>query len=384
MKILLSFGLILFMLLLFGCQEDKYAVNSLPKTTTNANISDTMYIQQGIPWGDSRYPQSGTFNGPQAVIVGNEPLVYVADTYNDRIVMLDIAGRVIGYSQRIRRPVAIAQDKRLQLLVCAEFDTLLPGHTTSTTFGAVYRLNLPAVNHDIASAIPQRVIWDTTLGNYGSRRYTAIATTYYSVGSTLHADAYYVARTGQKNTGTYDPDNAICLYSKNDIFQSSVTQSFTQQGTGLLSMHYVTGLATMPTGTSTEFVFAQVEVSTVIPLWKVQWIKLTVQGQTEGWDSKFYPSVNGDIDFLKINRFSQPRGVALDPSGNLFVVDAGTDSLYRFNSRGIERYSFGGHNDPYGRNFNQPYGIAYYDKTLFVADKGNNRICRFKLSIDMN
>jgi hypothetical protein len=385
MKILLSFTLTIFMLLFCGCQEDKFNVNSLPKTTGNSNISDTMYIQQGIPWGDSRYPQSGTFNGPQAVIVGNEPFVYVADTYNDRIVMLDIAGRVLGYSQRIQKPVAIAQDKRLQLLVCAEFDTLLPGHTTSTTFGAVYRLNLPAVNHIIANAVPQRVIWDTTFGNNVSRRYTAIATTYYSVGSALNADAYYVARTGDKNIGTYDPDNAICLYSKNDKFQSSVTSGFTQQGTGLLSMHKVTALATMPSGTSTEFVFAQVEdlSSAVIPLWKVQWIKLTVQGQSEGWDSKFYPSVDGDIDFLKINRFIQPRGVAFDPSGNLFVVDAGTDSLYRFSSRGIEHYSFGGHNDPYGRNFNQPYGIAYYDKTLFVADKGNNYIYRFKLSTDM-
>ena len=375
MKILFPFALTIFILLFFGCQEDKYNVNSFPKTTTNANISDTVYIQQGIPWGDSRYPQSGTFNGPQAVIVGNEPLVYVADTKNNRIVMLDIAGRVIGYSQRIQRPVALAQDKRLQLLVCAQFDTVLQGQTA--TFGAVYRLNLPAVNHNIANAIPQRIIWDTTLGNYASRAYTAV--------STLYDDSYYIARTGQKNTGTYDPDDAIILFSKNDVFQSSVTFDFTQQGTGLLSMHNVTALATMPSGTSNEFVFAQVQVSSVIPLWKVQWIQLVVMGQTHNWISKFYPSVNGDIDFLKINRFSQPRGVALDKSGNLFIVDAGTDSLYRFNTRGTEQYSFGGHNDPYGRNFNQPCGVAYYDndKTLFVADMGNNYIYRFKLSTDM-
>ena len=376
MKIKLLFGLTVFMLLLFGCQEDKYNVNSLPKTTTNANISDTLYVQQGIPWGDSRYPLSGTFNSPQAVMVGNEPLVYVADTYNNRIVMLDIAGRVIGYSQRILHPVALAQDKRLQLLVCAYFDTVLQGQTT--TFGAVYRLNLPAVNHNIASATPQRVIWDTTLGNYASRTYTAVAT--------LYDNSYYVARVGNKNTGTFDPDNAIILFSKDDVFQSSVTFDFTQDGSGLLSMHYVTGLATMPTGTSNEYVFSQVQASPAIALWKVQWIKLVVQGQTHNWVSKFYPSVDGDIDLLRINRFIQPRGVALNQSGNLFVVDAGTDSVHCFNSRGIEQFSFGGHNDPYGRNFTQPYGVAYYDgdKTLFVADKGNNRICRFKLSTDMN
>jgi hypothetical protein len=368
MKLLLPYSLILCAIVLFGCQEDKYNVNSLPQSSSTAhgNISDTVYIKQNPDWTG--------FNNPQAVIVGNEPLVYVADTYNNRIVMLDIAGRIIGYSQRIQRPVAIAQDKRLHLLVCAEFDTVLQGQTM--TFGAVYRLNLPAAGHDITKAIPKRVIWDTTLGNYASRRYTSVAA--------LYDDSYYVGRTGQKNTGTFDPDNAIMLFSKDDIVLTPVTSNFAQQGTGLLSIHNVTGLATMPTGRSTEFVFSQVQVSAVIPLWKVQWIQFLTMGQTANWVSKFYPSIDGDIDFLTINRFVQPRGIALDASGNVFVVDAGTDSLYRFNTRGVEHYSFGGHNDPFGRNFNQPYGIAYYDKTLFVADKGNNRICRYKLSIDMN
>ncbi|RPI05346.1 MAG: hypothetical protein EHM64_06810 [Ignavibacteriae bacterium] len=368
MKIQLSSALLLFLFLLAGCREDKYNINSLPQSSssTNANFSDTVYVKQNPDWTG--------FNNPQAIIVGNEPLVYVADTYNDRIVMLDIAGRVIGYSQPIRRPVALAQDKRLQLLVCAEFDTVLQGQTA--TFGAVYRLNLPAVNHDITKATPRRVIWDTTLGNYASRRYTAVAT-YYN-------NYYIIGRTGQKNTGTFDPDNAILLYSNNDVFLSPVTSTFAQEGTGLLSIHHVTGLAIRPTGTALEYVFSQVEVSSVIPLWKVQWMQFLAMGQTTNWVSKFYPSVDGDIDILRINRFVQPRGLALDPSGNLFVVDAGTDSLYRFNSRGTERYSFGGHNDSYGRNFNQPYGIAFYDNTIFVADKGNNRICRFKLSIDMN
>ena len=370
MKIKFPYALILFTLLFFGCKEDKYDVTSLHQSgnTANGNISDTVYIKQNPDWTG--------FNSPQAVIVGNEPLVYVADTYNDRIVMMDIAGRVIGYSQRIQRPVALAEDRRLQLLVCAEFDTVLQGQ--KMTFGAIYRLNLPAVSHDITKATPKRVIWDTTLGNNASRRYTAVAT--------LSDDSYYVGRTGQKNTGTFDPDNAIMLFSKDDVVLTPVTSLFAQQGTGLLSIHNVTGLATMPTGRSTEFVFSQVELpgSTVIPLWKVQWMQFQAMGQTINWVSKFYPSIDGDIDFLRMNRFIEPRGITLDPSGNVFVVDAATDSLYRFNTRGIEHYSFGGQKDAFGRNFNQPYGIAYYDKTLFVADKGNNRICRFKLSIDMN
>jgi hypothetical protein len=355
-------------LLLCGCAEDKYDLNSLPVVSASSNsvLGDTVYVKQN--------PDESGFNNPQAVIVGNEPLVYVADTYNNRIVMLDIAGRVIGYSQYIQRPVALAEDKRMQLLVCAEFDTLVQGQ--KTTFGAVYRLNLPAVGHNIAMATPRRVIWDTTLGNYASRRYTCVAP--------LLDDYYYIGRTGDKNTGTYDPDDAIILYSKDDKIVTPVSSNFAQLGTGLLSMHKITALATMPTGNSIEFVFGQIPATSVIPLWKVQWIQYLAMGQTANWVSKFYPSTDGDVDILKTNRFIEPRGLALDPSGNLFVVDAATDSLYRFSARGIEHYSFGGSNDPYGRNFNQPYSVAYYDKTLFIADKGNNRICRYKLSIDMN
>jgi hypothetical protein len=300
MNIKFPYAFILLFMFFSGCQEDKYNVNSLPQSSnsTNANISDTVYIKQNPDWTG--------FNNPQAIIVGYEPLVYVADTYNDRIVMLDIAGRVIGYSQRIQRPVALGEDRRLQLLVCAEFDTVVQGQ--KTTFGAVYRLNLPAVSHDITKATPKRVIWDTTLGNYASRRYTAVAT-YFN-------NYYLVARTGQKNTGTFDPDNAIILFSKDDVFLSPVTGSFAQQGTGLLSIHNVTGLATMPTGNTPEFVFSQVELpgSAIIPLWKVQWIQFLAMGQTFNWVSEFYPSIDGDIDFLKINRFVEPRGITLDPS----------------------------------------------------------------------
>lgn len=354
------------LVLFIGCNEEKFPVSSLPQQKPNtANVSDTLYVKQNPDWVG--------FNNPQAVIVGNEPFVYVADTYNDRVVMLDLAGRVIGYSQPIQRPIALAQDKRLQLLVCAELNDTLPGRTTPTTFGAIYRLNLPAVGHSIAAANPVLVFHEPS---DSVRRYTAVAT--------LYNNWYYIARTGRMSSGvSIDPDNAILLFNKNDNLVSPVTSNFQPNGTGLYAIDSIMGLATMPSGTSVEFVYAQVENSGgVVPLLKVQWIKLITEGQTTNYASKF-SSIDPSIDFLQINKFKKPRGVALDPSGNLFVVDAEQDSLYRFNTRGMERYSFGGHNDPYDRNFNEPSSVAYFDKTLYIADKGNNRICRFKLSTDM-
>jgi len=48
-----------------------------------------------------------------------------------------------------------------------------------------------------------------------------------------------------------------------------------------------------------------------------------------------------------------------------------------FNSFGDELQSFGGTDV-----FNEPHSVAFFDKTLYVADTGNNRILRFILSTD--
>ena len=321
MKLIFSISIGIIVFFLVACQVDKYPVESLPQSRANTSvISETTYVQQKPDWDYQG------FNMPQAIIVGNEPFIYVADTYNDRIVMLDIAGRVIGYSQFINRPIALAQDRRLQLLVCASFDTLLAGHIAPTTFGALYRLNLPAVNHSISLATPRRVFFEPA---DSTRRYTGVAT--------LYNDQYYVARTGPKNALTLiDRDDAILLFSKTDGLISPVTTGFSPDGTGLLSIHYATALATLsplsPPTTTADFIFGQVEVpGGVIPLIKVQWIQLTVQGQTEGYASK-YASIDPAIGITQVNKFMQPRGITVDPSKNLFVVDSGTDSLYRFNS----------------------------------------------------
>lgn len=352
---------VLFLPVLFGCGEERFPLESLPTENVRTNFGDTLYVQQ--------FPNWEGFNKPQDVAVGNEPFIYVADTENDRVVMLDIGGNVIGSSQTIKRPVALAQDKRLHLLVCAEFDTTLPGRTAPTTFGTMFRLDLTSVNHAIGNVVPRRVFYDPS---DSSRRYTGVAT--------MYDNKYYITRVGPKNEiQRVDRDNAVILFSKDDQLISPVTATFSPDGTGLLSIHALTGVTTLPGSRSVEFVFCQTGSSS---LFKVQWIRLVTEGQTTNYLSKFYPSVDGDIDLLKINRFTRPEGLTLDASGNLFVADAGTDSLYRFSSRGVERFSFGGTGSG-ERQFREPSGVAVFDRTVYVADKGNNRIVRFKLSTDL-
>ena len=63
----------------------------------NQKFSDTSYVQQFPVWTG--------FNKPQDIIIGKETFVYVADTYNDRIVMMNVAGQILG-TKSVKRPVA--------------------------------------------------------------------------------------------------------------------------------------------------------------------------------------------------------------------------------------------------------------------------------------
>lgn len=352
---------LLVLAVLAGCQEARFPVSSLPQGDANTRIGDTVYVLQNPIWTG--------FNHPQAVIVGNEPFVYVADTDNDRIVMLDLIGRVIGYSQTIKHPVSISEDRRLQLLVCAQFDTLLPGRSSPTTFGAIYRIDMVSGGHTINTIKPRRVYFEP---GDSTRRYAGVAA--------LYNNLYYVCRNGPKNDLTrLDRDNAVLIFDEDDHLLTPMTNEFSPDGTGLLSISTLSAVATPPSSKSLEFVFCQTGDRA---FYKVQWIQIVSAGQTTNIVSKFYPSVDGNIDLLKLNRFSMPVGVTLDPSGNLYVVDAVKDSLFRFSTRGIERYSFGGSGSG-SLQFHQPYGVAFFDKTLYIADRGNNRIVRYKLSSDL-
>jgi DNA-binding beta-propeller fold protein YncE len=79
------------------------------------------------------------------------------------------------------------------------------------------------------------------------------------------------------------------------------------------------------------------------------------------------------------------------------VVDSETDSLYQFSlngfegirppaAAGIDRYvkaSFGGTGVGL-MQFNDPVGVAYYNQIVYVADAGNGRIMRYKLTLDFD
>ncbi|HCA81020.1 MAG TPA: hypothetical protein DEP53_14925, partial [Bacteroidetes bacterium] len=80
-------------LFLAACQE-KFSLDELAGARTTFVVGDTTYLEI-VP------PYEG-FNEPHGILMGNDKLLYVADTRNNRIVQMDIAGQVLGTRSMVR------------------------------------------------------------------------------------------------------------------------------------------------------------------------------------------------------------------------------------------------------------------------------------------
>lgn len=341
------------LLLLAAACGDTFDTKDLGATAPPDVYGDTTYVQLQPAWTG--------FVEPADVHVGFEPFIFVSERGADRVTMLDLAGRIVGSSRALRHPDALAQDHRLDLLVCGEFDTTIDGR--AVTFGALYRIDLVEARHGIAGAPVHRVYFDPLNPN---RRYTGI---------TVMADnSYYVTRTGPNNSSPVDPDDAVMLFDAQDGLRPRVEwPGLSVDGTGLATITRPTGITSFPRAGS-DFVFTQMGDKS---LFRTQWITQRTTGDVAQWESYYTPARDGNLDFLRVALFSRPEDVAVDGAGSIYVVDAVKDSVFQFDNSGFLTQAFGG-----PALFSGPEGLAHFDRTLYIADTRNNRILRFVLSTE--
>ena len=353
--------LILIIPFFFGC-GDKLDINQFSSNTKNINpTGDTVYVQLSPSWEG--------FNNPQAILIGKEPFIYVCDTDNDRIVMLNTAGTVLG-SKSIKHPIAIAQDYRLNLIVCAEFDTVISGVTSF--FSAVYKIDLFAAQHDLANAPVTRILPHRDSEFQERYKYTAVAAFY--------DNSFYIARNGTQNTSVYDPDNSILKFEPKKDFNAGEGDSLIGRvpnldplSSGLISANGINSMTPFNKKNVDFIATFSGETS-----FKAQWFRFFASAVEEKYVSQFSPT--DGTPFAQPNKFGKPAGSCIDQYGNIFVADGdpAKDSVYKFNQYGDEMHSFGGSNV-----FVRPSGVAFLDKTLYVIDAGSNKVVRFILSTDI-
>lgn len=344
-----KFLFVTLMITLASCGVEKFP---LPQEQANNGgagaVSDTTYLQLRPVWEAAN---GYDLKAPHDILVGREPLIYIADTDNNRILLLDLAGNILGSSQRIEHPVALAQDSKLNLLVVTETNK-------------IYRLNLVAAQHRIADAPIETAFHEI---DNPDRRYTSIAAQLVAAQSGA-AILYFVAATGNDKK-----DNQVLIFPEHFNVRVPDAVSLEPNGLGMLSAATPSGVTTLR-DFSSDFIFCMTGDNS----FKVQWI---TAGQF-GFVPRLNPS-QGNFDIFEQDKFSAPEDVTVDAEGNIFVIDAARHRLFKFTSAGEEQQSFG--NQGAGeKQFNTPQGVAFFNKTLYIADTGNNRIMRFKLSTDVN
>lgn len=362
------------------------------------------------------------FEAPNDVFVGYDEFVYVTD--DNGIHLLDRADLSPRISIPLQGANAVTQDRLLNVYVSARIDTVINNQTWNLP--AVFKIKnmngageltfvdtliFPFDDASLSTSTAQNARLNKSSGiNYENVQVTGLAT--------LADNSLYVTRRGPftETTQVAAPDNTVLEFHRivvdgvatdkmrnvRQIRTLSPTIPSLRSGIGLSA---ITSFVAPPQRDSfTEdrsFIVAQISQSVDIPF-RVLWINAveTVDGLVFQQNSNLLAQDTTQADgFLyEPYKFTYPADIAFggDDDSFIFIVDEVQNKFFQFQTNGQE-----GVPPPAGaadqsrqvlvsfgelgigpKQFNQPSGVAYFNNVVYVADKGNNRISRFKLTSD--
>jgi hypothetical protein len=360
------------------------------------------------------FPFFTNIQNPVDVYAGYDELLYVValndeqNPLDNELLVLDLKGTI---SARINIPGAtdVTQDRRLHTYVTGRIETSFGNracvyHLMNTASGGVQFVDtlIHPLNDDSRASTGNRFANDEAV------QFTGLAT--------LYDNTLYVSRTGPVNdvTSFIRPDNGVLVFDQdgnNTGFATGLnpTSSSIKSALGISSIATQAGPPQRLQGMSTSknFYITQADQNTSVE-YRVLGISVTDDPEvgtqySESQNLLTFDQSKANRFLYESFRFKKPEDCYISPD-NLqytFVVDSGTDSLYVFTNQGFEGInpppnsgltkqaivSFGGpgtdgtSSGPF--SFNDPSGVCYFRRMIYVADKKNNRICRYKLSNDL-
>lgn len=369
------------------------------------------------------------FDQPTDVYVGYDEFVYVTDA--EGVHILDRADLSPRRTIELDGAVSVTQDRLLNVYVAARYDTVIDAVDPNVTW------NLPAVfkiRNMNGTDGPNPTFLDTLIHPFddASRSSTTAKLSRLDKDSptndelveltgltTLADNTLYVTRRGPLNnqTAIAAPDNTVLVYEpiedENDIQTPKMRnvariRALNPVNPSLLSSIGPTAIASFISppqrdifSENRSFLIAQGDQNADITFRVLQVdAVVTTDGLVYQTHSEFLDrdTTRADGFIYEENKFSNPSDVyvAGDQTNYIFVVDEAQHRLYQFQANGNEgvtpppgsvdrtknlTVSFGELGSG-PRQFDSPSGVAYFDEIVYVADKGNNRIARYKLSTD--
>lgn len=425
-RLLISISLLLVAGVFFSSCDDIF--NSKDNSDTN-EIFEEGRIDPTLENLDGYAPVQpfwGGFDAPEDVHVGFDEFVYVTDV--NGLHLLDRADLSPRVTIPLRGANAITQDRLLNYYVSARIDTVIESIDPNITWDlpAIFKIKnmngagpltyvdtliFPFDDASLSTSAAQ----NARLNRSSNINYERVEITGLTV---LGDNTLYVTRKGpfDETTQVATPDNTVLEFARirdngvltdkminvRQIRSLNPTVPSLRSGIGMSAI--ASFIASPQRDTFTDdrsFLIAQADQSKQIPF-RVLWINAveTVDGLVFQQNSSLLAQDTTQADgFLyEPNKFMEPSDITYtaDDDSYIFVVDEGLNKLFQFQTNGQEgvpppagaedqsrqiMVSFG----EFGagpKQFDQPSGVAYFDRVVYVADKGNNRIARFKLTSD--
>lgn len=352
-------------------------------------------------------PNIGEGIKPTSLYAGYDELLYAVDS-NQAILSFDMAGNQLG---RLSLPGAqfVIQNRSLDLYVLGRMDTII--QTVSYNLPVIYKISQKLnpteagepvrLNLNLARVVTKMVYPFCINESQKLQRKEQLEATKLSSLGFMADNSYYISSFGPQENATESyitRRNSILKFSKNDVFQGGFTEGDAQKSIGPMGL---TTLVQPPQRARMEermdFIYSSFTSDIAISVRYMEVIQ-TPDGPETNFKVFGTPSAKEADGYLyEPFRFSKPSAVLNAGASQkyIFVADEAKDSIFVFQENGFEgaipppqytnrkliNVSFGGKGAG-PLQFNRPVALAFSNRILFVADAGNRRISRFKLTSD--
>ncbi len=387
---------ILLVLMAASCEYSKMPLPVANSSSSGFGANDTSYVELNPVW-DATF-LGNTLSHPTDITIGPDGYIFIADEGNDRILVVNQSGEQmtqngLGNLNNIPAPSGIHIDAKLNLYATNGSNT-------------VYAWNQYFNTVSIDSVSDRIVIKNYTTGDtlhvtlaeaysgedaFPGYQFQSILFEGYSADKHPIRDVYTFYKDTQAGTQINDitsiGDDLYATDSGNQriIKIALIPAWFVKTSEEFVLLHYrgafSSNAVTYGSGAGTvDTPWSIVSDDDNIYFSQLAGNFLVQKLSAEDFTSQFTLYQDAIMD---LNRFVEPRAIALDETGDLFVMDTGSQKVQKFFNTGTRAGQVAdlGERGIAVTEFNDARGLMVSDQVIYVVESGENRIRRFQYSI---